>query len=384
MLRRTLEASDSPAITITECSGDLLVRGSETRRITLRVNNGADELQIKEEGNVLSFAAQGDCIVGCPPGSSLNVHSVHGDVKIRGVRGQVKLDSVHGDVVLRGVGSTVLGAIAGDVNARDVGGDLRAASIAADARVRGVAGSVTLEKTGGDLKADGLEGGLIASQVGADVRLGPPFVPGTAYRVHAGGGLRLSVPADANLHLTLRAGGRVRSRVPDLILEEGDGEITGVLGDGEATLEAEVGGTVRVRLSEEDDEVTTGFGPDLEGLGAYIEAQIADTMANVGARVDETLSRIDHVGLQRRAEREAEHAVREAERRVVREGRAAEQARLRAERAERRWRRASGRPERSERQPVSDEERLHVLRLLEVGKISPEQAADLLSALDGN
>ncbi len=63
--------------------------------------------------------------------------------------------------------------------------------------------------------------------------------------------------------------------------------------------------------------------------------------------------------------------------------RAAERARLRAERAERRWRRASGRRPRPRREPAVDEERLRVLRLVEQGKITPGQAADLLAALEG-
>ncbi|MFO7743595.1 MAG: hypothetical protein R6X31_14930 [Anaerolineae bacterium] len=61
--------------------------------------------------------------------------------------------------------------------------------------------------------------------------------------------------------------------------------------------------------------------------------------------------------------------------------RAAEQARMRAERAERRWQRASGRKPRPG-PAATDEEVLRVLCMVEEGKITPEQASELLAALD--
>jgi hypothetical protein len=94
------------------------------------------------------------------------------------------------------------------------------------------------------------------------------------------------------------------------------------------------------------------------------------------ARLHESMGRIDSAEVRRRVERVAEKARRAAERET-------ERVRLRAERAERRWRRASGRRARPRRTPATDEERMRVLRLVEEGKVTPEQAADLLSALEG-
>jgi hypothetical protein len=77
-----------------------------------------------------------------------------------------------------------------------------------------------------------------------------------------------------------------------------------------------------------------------------------------------------------RVDRATEQARRHAEQ-------AAEQARMRAERAERRWRRASGRRPAPKKQEATDEERLRVLRMVEGGKITPEQASELLVAIEG-
>ena len=80
------------------------------------------------------------------------------------------------------------------------------------------------------------------------------------------------------------------------------------------------------------------------------------------------------------ARQETERATERARRQAERE---AERARLRTERAERRWQRASGQRPRPKREPATDEERMRVLRLVEEGKVAPEQAADLLAALEG-
>jgi hypothetical protein len=83
------------------------------------------------------------------------------------------------------------------------------------------------------------------------------------------------------------------------------------------------------------------------------------------------------------ARREAERARREAEREAERARREAERARMQAERAERRWQRASGRRPEASRPAAAEEEILRVLRLVEEGKLTPEQAAELLAALEG-
>jgi hypothetical protein len=175
-------------------------------------------------------------------------------------------------------------------------------------------------------------------------------------------------------------------------LEKADGEVRGVLGSGEASLEADVAGDISVRPWETDQEAHVEGMPwevvaEVEGLGRHIEAHIAEAMAEIETRLEESLGRIDSEQIHLQVERAREQALRTAGRAAERARqtaeREAERARLRAERAERRWQRASGQRPRSKRAPVTDEERMRVLRMVETGKLSPEQAADLLAALEG-
>ena len=270
-------------------------------------------------------------------------------------------------------------------------GDLSVQTARGNTQVRQVGGSLSLGQTDGNLVVEGVRGDLTADRVRGNVRLGPPFSPGSTHRLNADGNLTVHLPADANIRLTLRASGSVRSRVPGLELEDVKGETRAILGNGEASLEAQVGGQIHLLSLRPEDSMAYDFSldsmADLEGLGAQIEASIAEAMSELEARLEGSLGYIDSESFRRQIERTAGKARQKAEREMEKARQKAEQeaekARLRAERAERRWQRASGKRSRPRRKPTTDEERMRVLRLVEDGKISPEQAASLLAAMEG-
>ena len=351
MFKQTIETSATPHITVAECTGNLVVRGSEERQITIHVQGKADDVVLEREGETFTLTTRANCRLACPMGTTLTVAECAGNLKVEGVEGPATIGEAYGNVDLRGVGTATLKQIFGNLNARQVAGSLE------------------------------------AERVQGNIRLRPPFPPGAAYRLNASGNLTVRLPADANLRLALRAGGKIRSHVPDLTLEDVDGEMQGVLGTGEASLEAQVGGNISLQPLEPEEGLESDFAAGLEGLGARIEEHIALAMAEVGARLEESLSHIDDQAIRQRVERATEKTLRKAGQVAGQARRKAEQeaerARLRAERAERSWRRASGRKSRPKQEPATDEERMRVLRLVEKGKITPEQAADLLAALGG-
>jgi len=246
----------------------------------------------------------------------------------------------------------------------------------------------------GDLRAAGLRGGAAVESVGTDLRLRPPYVPGAAYRFGVGSTARIVVPADASVRFVLRAGGRVRSSVPGLSLTEAEGVMTGALGDGEAVLEVTAGSHILLVPEAAEEAEWVAWAAGMEDIGAVVEARVAEAMALLEARLEETLRSVDSEEIRRRVEKAAERARQAAERYAREAGEAArreaerarreaERARMQAERAERRWQRASGRRPEVSRPAAAEAEILRVLRLVEEGKITPEQAAELIAALEG-
>ncbi len=368
MFEQVVDTSTTPRI-IVECRGDLALRGKEGSQVVVRAEGGADDLTVQQDGETVTVAAQFDCYLTCPPDSTILIETVQGDLAARKVKGEITGGAVGGDVLLRSTGPVSLEKVGGDLSGRRIGGDLRAGFLGEDGWVEGVAGRLSLSRVGGGLRIGGIEGGVEAA-AGEDVILAPPFTPGAIYSVDCGGDLRLLIPPDGDLTISIHAGGIVRSSLPDISLEEGVGEAEVTLGTGEARVEVRAGGDVRLQAAREREEFrfdVAGWG---DALGVAIEARIAEVMGEVERRLQESLGRIDEQAIRQRVER----VRRKAER-------AAERARLRAEGAERRWRRASGRP--PSRRQVTDEERLRVLRLVETGRITPEEAGELLAALEG-
>lgn len=392
MFKQTIETSAAPHITITECLGNLVVRGSEERQITVRLQGEADDLVLEREGETITMVAHTGCHLTCPPDTTLTLSTVQGNLRVESVVAPVTIRTVHGNVILRAVGPSALEQIFGNLRVHQVRGDLQVQTTKGNAQVRQVEGSLSMDQVDGNLAADGLQGGLAVKQVRGNVRLRALFSSGHTYRLSANGNLVAYIPADASLRLALRARGGVRSSIPGLTLEEDDGEMRGTLGTAEASLEAQVGGNISLRAwgageGPQVEGMSFDYMADLEGLGAQIEAHIAEAMAEMEVRLEESLGRIDGEQIRLQMERAKEQALRTAGRAAERARREAEQeaerARLRAERAERRWQRASGRRSRLRREPIADEERMRVLRMVEEGKITPEQAADLLAALEG-
>ena len=421
MFEQTVETSATPHVTVTECLGNLVVRGTEEQQITVRVECEAEDVVLERTGESFTLTAPDDCFLTCPPATTLTVGTVQENLVVEEVKGPVTVGTTRGNVNLSAVGPAALEQTYGNLHVRQVTGGLQVQVTRGNAWVHQVEGALRLNTVRGNLAAAGLVGGLVAEQVRGNVRLGPPFSPGQTYQLSSNGNLALHLPADASLRLALRTRGGVYPDVPGLTLEKTEGEIRGTLGAGEASLEAQVGGNVYLgpveAEGELEEEMEFDFAPHLEELGAQIEARVAEAMEELEERLEEELGRIDDEEISRRvervtarateqarqkaermAERIAERARRTAERaterarweagreaeRARREAeRAAERTRLQTERAERRWQRASGQRPRPEREPATDEERLRVLRMVEEGKVSPEQAAELLTALEG-
>ena len=387
MFDRTIETAAAVRITVTECLGDLAVRGAEEPGVRVRARDGEDDVLLEQKGDDLTLAVRSDCSLTCPVGTTLTVQIVRGDLRVRGVDSQVTVGTVHGDVSLRDAGPATLEQVYGDLSARRVSGDLQVGVVMGDALLRIVDGACTLHEVGGDLVAEGLAGGLDAEKVGGDARLGPPFSPASTYRFHVGSDLSVIIPADASLRLSLRAGSAIHSRIPDLVLEDDGAEAAGVLGEGEAILEAEAGSAIHLRPAQSGHVPSDDLEFDLGGLGLDIEARITEAMAELESRLEESLGRIDSEALRLRVGRAVERSHQAAERAAERARQAAEReaerARLRRERAERRWRRVSGQKTTPREPAASDEERLRVLRMLEKGIITPQQATELLAALEG-
>ncbi len=347
--RRRLEVGARPLVEIRSVGGSLRLMAREGTQLEIQAPSQGG-LHVEQEGDQISISCRSDCVLFLPRGAGVRVGTVGGDLRALGLEGEVDIGTVGGDADLRRLGPVRIERLGGDLKARKLRAGLAAPWIGGDARVEGVRGEVRLDSVGGDLVVHDAVGDVVAS-AGGDVslRLHPPSE--STVEVEAGGDLICRLDPDASARVSARAGGSLD--VPaEAEVERTDEGVVAQVGDDGAALRLAAGGDLKISLGRSTSEgawgledFTARIAADLEGLDT---AFAGGAFALDGARM-------------------------------------AEHIRLAVQRALSRGPRARGRRRRSKSaSEAPDEERLRVLRMLEQGKITLEQAEKLLEALEGN
>jgi hypothetical protein len=267
-------------------------------------------------------------------------------------------------------------------------------SVSGEVRLRDVAGAVTLEEARGDFRGRELRGGLTAHQVQGDLSLKTTLTPGTAYSAKAQGDVSARFPPETSARFTLKAHGDLSTKGFE-VREQGTGQYVGQAGEGEAEVVLEAGGSLSVKVRGAKEEHTWGF--SMDALGAEIEAEIAAHMgeyegAKIANEIEKAMRQVEREieKAQRQAERAAERAQERARHAEERARKAQEKALERAKKIQAKvdldWQprgrgRAGLRRGRAARRGPSTEEQTTVLSMLQAGKISVEEAEQLLKAL---
>jgi len=239
----------------------------------------------------------------------------------------------------------------------------------------------------------------------------PDFVVLLDQSVEAGGDLLCRLAPGASARLAIQADGDLEVEVPGAQTSGDDDEKIVTLGGGAAQVSLQAGGDVSLTSTTPDPEAMGEFGEHFgeefgvmaEEFSAQIEAQIESQMADIEKQLTEKLGSLNLAfgANSARAEQIAARARRAAERATERAAAAArrnsERARQQAEHTSRRHGpqpptapggprlfavgKMFGHPPASD--PVTEAERMSILRMVEQKKISIEEAEKLLAALEG-
>jgi hypothetical protein len=426
MSRQMIDTSQAPEILISEVLGDLQIKGWEAPQIAIQAD--PQDLEIQEQEDTVRLSCRGDCDIRLPYGATIQLDSAKGDVQIKLLEEALKIGTVFGSLALRQVAGIQIDLVHGDFSVRKASGDLKLGQVLGDAEVREVEGDCELAQVLGDAEVQDVEGNLTLAANG-DARLRLDVMMGSTYNIQALGDVVCSLPQEADLKASLTSRGKsIKVRLPGNSDNYRQEKVEFVLGGGEIALTISAGGDIAL-LGED-----TGWGgatpppPDYsQQIARQVEAQIGSQMEEITRRMDEQMSHLSdtlgRVGMspdetQRiieqamlvseretsRAQEKMRRAQEKLERKLEATQRRAEQKAQSAERNS--WTRArhtwghgshtlkvdlSSSPTASappappapDTEPVSEEERLMILRMLEQKKISMEEADRLLSALEG-
>ena len=356
MEKKTLIVGKTPHIKIIDIAGDLRITGHDKEEIQAKTSGDALELSVENEE--ITLTCDDNLILTLPQNAQIEIISIAGDASFRNLANTLNLANIGGDLVLRDMGVTEIGQIGNDLVVRRAV-SLKIDSIGDDASIRDITGDVTITNIGNDLHLRGVRGNLEAT-VGDDAVLYIQPQKDANYTLTAGAEILLRLPENADVGLDLTAGDDLSINLPGI--EASDEKRRKLdLGLATATLTFSAGKDFHVTLKADawanmaDFDSNTPFrGIDITSFGNNFAENITKHFDSFPDKFFEKLShKMDTFpdGKMRRAERKsARHKIRFVGKKPL--------------------------------SPVSDDERLLILKMLEEKKISAADAGKLLSALE--
>lgn len=363
-MSRMISVGSSPKIIADSIGGDVSIVGWEGNEILIKADD--DEVRLEQNGDEIRLSCDDDISLRIPKASTLTLGSISGDAAIRGVSGDIKIAAIEGDLSMRDVGNVSIDSIASDFSLRSARGNLYLKSADGDVSLRDVEGNISIDSIADDLALRGARGNIKVN-VGEDVVVYLEPRDDGQYLVTAGDDILLVLPTTANATVTMQ-GDEIDIEWPGIQNDPEATERVVMLGGGSAKIMLTAGGDVRLTNQANAAESAEEFGNfaglnfDWSGFGERISRQVQAATT--------------------RAARSAEEAARRAERH--------------AERHARRWgknpppgtwdfgpRGMPTPPGMPKSEPVAEEERMAILKMLQEKKITAEQAEQLLQALEG-
>jgi hypothetical protein len=413
MEKTTIKTSSSPEVIIDESLGNLYIKGWERSEVT--ATHAPDELSVKEQEDVVYLSCRSECTVRLPYDASLHVKSAHGNLRIKRIEDPLVIGDVYGGLEIRDVADVKVDNVYGYLRAKRISGDLVVSQIKGNATVRNVQGVCLLQIVNGnadlrDIDAD------IRTVINGNARIKLSALSGSEYDIKVDGNLHCRITEDANVTLELASGGEnIRVKTSEGVQSFRERKYTFKLGTGGVSMKLSAAGNIYVTAmgSWGENEAVEEFAPIPDDFGDQIaeqlEAQIEEQMEIMNRQLSEQFEQlsvsISKAGLSaeerdrimerareksERASLKAQEKMRLAQEKLARkmEGERRRQE-ARASAGQRRGRKKTAFsakhsvPQTQTDEPVSEEERLMILRMLEEKKITLEEADQLLSALEG-
>jgi hypothetical protein len=365
-MSRSVFVGNTPKINLDKIGGDVSIVGWDGADLLIKADD--NETRFDQTGETVSVSCSGDLALRVPKGATLAIKSISGDASIRGVLGGIELKEIHGDLSVRDVGSLSIETVHADFSLRGAKGNLYIKNVYSDVSIRDVDGNVTLDSVADDLALRGARGNIKVN-VGEDVVVYLEPKANGEYSVHAGDDILLVLSKSANATVNMQ-GDSINVEWQGIEPDEDATERVVVLGDGSAKINLNAGGEVRVTNRADAGESAEEFGNfaglnfDWSGFGDRISRQVEQATSRAAKRVEEAT---------RRAERHVERQARHGKSGLV-------VGRLNWD--------FKGTPKpptppTPPSEPVSEDERMAILKMLAEKKITSQQAEELLNALEG-
>lgn len=374
---------------IVKASGDLFLEGQEAAEI--RFQSSEDRIRVQQANETLYVETHASMDLIVPKSAPVIVEKVGGSALLQDLTNSLTVQKIGGDLALQRLGVVRVEKVGGGCMAQSVSGGLSINKVGGDLTVREVSGPVSINTIGGDgdLQVSLLDS--LDARSGGDMRLYITEGLSGPVGLRAGGDIAIYLPSNVNTNLALISNGETISIELSRQLQQIHQSIDSrrfelVVGEGGSQVEAQAGGDIRVSDEAIEPEPITDELERREQAWKEARDRRGSPSWTGGFGFDRTSAWADMIS------RRAQEAARRAEQRTQAAVRRTEDQIRRAAERDMRWDdrwTGPGVPPRPvppsppTPAPVSEQERLIVLQMLQAGKLTVEQAERLLAALEG-
>lgn len=416
MAKETIKTDKSPQLSVI-CQGNLKITGWFESNILAK----GDSFESSEEDKGLIFESAGDLNLLVPSDATLVVIEVGGDFSVKGISGEMIAHDIRGDARLRNISKMTIDKVNGDLTARNVAdtifvqevmGDMLArntagitataiygdcstrsndgqiiiSSVMGDTNLISITGDVNIEKCHRDVNLQGIEGKVTIDRAEGDIRLRGGLSEGK-HNLRAGGDIVVRWPFDMPLYIEATAP-QIKNSLPLIDIVEKGGTLIGRLAEGQTYLSLIADRGILLRSGDspkhvwqEDPATQYDYELELDRLGDKISAEINQRINEWSKQMEGKFGEDIAYQIERSAEKAATRAERAAEKAMRRAEKAAQKASWHAARGS--WSEPTTSNQSSSKEKrATEEEQLKILHMVENGVISPDEATELLEALE--
>ncbi len=376
---------ENPTIIIEDVLGKLTIKGWDSTDINCESNN-REMMDIEDKGDHLILSSAGNCSLRVPLTSEIKIKSVKGNLEINHLSGSIEADEVMGTANVFNSNSFKAKVIKGNLNITHLDEALEITKIYGNLSLKDVFGKATVENCSGNISVSGISGGFDLKTSGNTIFNFDPD-PGKEYRVSSFGNLFCQVPSSAGFEAELQSTSGIQINAPVIEIEEKGPDSKFIqIGDGESKFFFKANGKITLSVEGHYGKFSShkqsSHFNDLKEFSNQVATEAIETLErsleDLNVHLQELTITIPEDKLNLKNTRKE----------ILKARRDLEQQLAASRRQVRRSikRKLSG-PEiiikkRSD-DPVSNEERVKILQMVESGLISVEDAESLLAAIEG-
>jgi len=371
---------DVNTITI-NCKKSVFLRKWDNDQVDVRYP-GNKECNFNLDNGVLDIDAKSYLILSVPKHVQFVIERVFGNLEAVGDLGKILIENVGGNCSIQSAEGLTI---------ENVSGNCKIGYISTSAKIRNVGGNLSFIVENGILSINGVGGNLsgkadsisLSTSVGGNLKMMTNQFVGNENQLRAGGSIKLNIKDLDNTVINARAGGIASINYQDSSEKFTNGKFEKKFGSGEKAVQLKAGGNIKVSDGEADFEINQNFASADEAYLDEIERKF-ETRALQSSGFDfSDLFDIDGEISERIREKTqmADEKIQKAMEKMERKFSFKEEFGMpRPPRPSRPP--VEPQPRGPKSSPISTEEKMMILHMLQDKKITAEEADRLLRALE--